>query len=62
MHLLAVLQQTGPVFLLELLLAQDEGHIPRCMMRLRIFDVDFGVEFQFDVVGSFLAIGVAGEG
>ena len=32
------------------------------MMRLGIVDVDLGVEFQLDVVGSFLAIGVTGEG
>lgn len=32
------------------------------MMRLAVFRVDLSVKLQFDMVGCFLSIGVAGEG
>ena len=62
MHLLAFLQQPWPVFCLQLLLPQHEFHIPRGVMRLAVFRIDLGEEFQLDMVGCLLSIRVAGEG
>lgn len=62
MHFLALFQQPWPVVLLQLLLSEHKLHIARGMVRLAVLDVDFTVEFQLDVVGSLLRVGVAGEG
>ena len=62
MHPLALLQQPRPILLLHLLLPQQEVHIRARGLRLGILDVDLAVEFQLDVVGGFLGVGVAGEG
>ena len=62
MHFLGLFQQPGPVFLLELLLSEYKLHIARGVMRFAFLDVDFAEEFELDVVGGFLGVGVAGEG
>ena len=41
---LAILQQPGPIFLLQLLLPEFENDIPTCVMCLALFRIDFLVE------------------
>ena len=62
MHFLGLLQQPGPVLLLELLLPEYKLHIARGVMRLALLDVDFAKELELDVVSRLLRVGVAGEG
>lgn len=61
-HFLALLQQPWPVFLLQVLLPEHKLHIPRCVMRLAVLDVDLTIQLQLHVVGGLLGIGVASEG
>lgn len=53
-NLLAVLEQTGPVLLLELLLAQYECDIAAAVVDLGLFGVDLGVELDVNGVCDFL--------
>lgn len=62
MHLRLVLQQPWPVFLLELLLPQDQLDILGSVVGLRFSDVDLREELNVQVVGRLLAVGRAGEG
>lgn len=62
MHPLAILQQTRPVLLLELLLPQQEAHIGARGMGLGVLDIDLAVELDLDVIGGFLGFAVASEG
>lgn len=62
MDLLGVLQQTGPVFLLELLLAQVDLDVLAGVVDFALLGVDLGVELELEVVCLFKRVGVAGEG
>ena len=62
MHSLAVLQQSWPILLVELLLPQNKAHIGARCMRLGVLDIDLSVEFKLNVIGSFLGFASAGEG
>ena len=62
MHALAILQQTRPVLLLELLLPQQEAHIRAGGIRRGVLDIDLAVEVELDVIGGFFGFAVAGEG
>lgn len=62
MNLLGLLQQTGPVGIVELLLAQLQLDIAGGMVDLALGRVNLGVELELEVVGPFEGIGVTGEG
>ncbi len=54
MHLLAVLEQSRPVLLLELLLAQHQLNVAAGVVNLGLLGIDFGVEVEVDGVRYFL--------
>lgn len=60
MNLLAVLQKTGPVLLLQLLLAQHELNLAVGVVDLAVLGINLGEKVQRDVVCYTLA-GGAGE-
>jgi len=49
-HLLAVLEQAGPVLLLELLLAQHKRDVASAVADLGLLGVDLGEELEVDGV------------
>lgn len=55
-HLGGVLQQSWPVFLLELLLSQHHLDVGWRMMRLGVLHVDLAVELQFKVIRCLLGV------
>ena len=60
-HLLAILQQPGPVLNLQFLLPQHKFHIAGCVMCLAVLRIDLIVEGELQVVVDFLGVTVAGE-
>lgn len=54
MHLLAILEQTGPVLLLEFLLAQYQRDVAAAMVDLGLLGVDLGVEVDVDGICDLL--------
>lgn len=54
MHLLIVLEQPRPKFLLELLLAQHQLNVAAGMVNLGFLGVNLGVEFELDGIGDLL--------
>lgn len=61
MNLLVLLEQTGPVLQLQLLLAQNELDLTVGVVGLAVLRVDFAEQVQRDRVGDTLA-GGTGEG
>jgi hypothetical protein len=59
--LLLVLEQTGPVLLVEVLLLQDQLDPARGVVDLALLGVNLGEQIHLDVVGGLLALGVTGE-
>ena len=57
LELLSLLEQTRPVLLLELLLAQLDLDIARGVVDLAVLDVDLAVEGELEVVGCLLGVG-----
>lgn len=60
-HALGVFEQTRPVLLLDLLLAQDQGNIASGMNDLGFLRVDLCEELKVDSVGQLLGCGSALE-
>lgn len=60
MDLLAVLQKTGPVFLLQLLLTQDQLDLTVTVVNLGVLGVDLSVQVQGDFIANTL-LGITGE-
>lgn len=56
MNLLLVLEQTRPVFLVELLLSQDQLDPARGVVDLALVGVNLGEQVHLDVVGGLLAV------
>ena len=61
-NLLGVLEEAGPVGLLELLLAQLQLDVLGGVVDLALGDIDLGEELDVEVVGPLEGIRVAGEG
>jgi hypothetical protein len=59
--LLLILEQTGPVLLVEVLLLQDQLDPARGVVDLALLGVNLGEQIHLDVVGGLLALGVTGE-
>lgn len=62
MQLPRLLQQTRPVLLLLLLLAQHHVDAARGVMGLGVLDIDLGVQLQVDLVLDLFRVARAGEG
>lgn len=61
MDLLALLQKTWPVLLLELLLSQDHLHILSSVVDLALLWIDLSEELNLEMVSSLEGIRVTGE-
>lgn len=61
-HLLRSLQQSWPVLLLKLLLAEHNLDVLACVVDLALVWVDLGVEFKLNMVRLLLRRGLAIEG
>lgn len=62
MNLSRVLEQAWPILLLQLLLSQYHLDVRSCMMCLRVLRVNFTIEFELDMIGSFLGLRSSREG
>jgi len=60
-NLLLVLEETGPVLLLELLLSEDQLNPTGRVVDLALLGVDLGEKVHLDVVSGLLALRVTGE-
>ena len=60
MDLLSGLQKTGPVFLLQLLLTQDQLNLTVTVVHLGVLGVDLSVQIQGDFITNTL-LGITGE-
>ena len=62
LELLGLLEQTGPVLVVELLLAQLELDVPGGVVDLAVLRVDLGVKLKLDVIVALQSVGVTIEG
>ena len=61
MDLLALLEQSWPIFFFQFLLSQDELHISCCVVGFAVLHINLSKKFKLNMVGRFLGVRVTGE-